>query len=53
MSYENEGKTIILERAQVDDNNTSMALQEILEDEKGKQINIPSVELEAQQGREL
>ena len=55
ISYElwGRGKTIILEGAQVDDNNPSMALQEILGDEKGKRIDIPFMELEVQQEKEL
>ena len=53
MSCEKEGKIIILEGAWVDDSNPSMALQEILREEKGKQIDTPPMELEVQQEQEL
>ena len=43
----------MLKGAQVEDNNTSMALQEILEDEEVKQMDISTKVLEVQQGREL
>ena len=53
MSYEQGGKIITLEGHQVKDNNHTIALQEMLVEEQGKQIEFLGNKLETKQEEEL